>query len=266
MPISFKEKTVWITGASSGIGEALAYEFAKEGAILILSARRKEELEKVAQNCIVLGGTSHVFPLDLSLQSQLEDVSDNVISKFGHIDILVNNGGISQRSLVIETPVEVDRRIMEVDFFSGVILTKKVLPAMVAHGYGHFIVISSITGKFGFSLRSAYAAAKHALHGFYESLWAELHDKGINVTIVCPGRIHTNISLSALTKSGEAHGIMDHAQAGGISAEQCAQKIMKAVKKQKIEVYIAGKEMLMIYFKRYVPWLFFKLVSRVKPT
>lgn len=137
---------------------------------------------------------------------------------------------------------------------------------MVAHGYGHFIVISSITGKFGFSLRSAYAAAKHALHGFYESLWAELHDKGINVTIVCPGRIHTNISLSALTKSGEAHGIMDHAQAGGISAEQCAQKIMKAVKKQKIEVYIAGKEMLMIYFKRYVPWLFFKLVSRVKPT
>jgi dehydrogenase/reductase SDR family member 7B len=266
MAISFKEKIVWITGASSGIGEALAYEFAKEGSILILSSRRKEELEKVAQSCNSLGGKSFVFPLDLSDQSVVEEVADKVLSAFGHIDILVNNGGISQRSLVIETPVEVDRRIMEIDYFSGVILTKKVLPAMVERGYGHFIVISSITGKFGFTLRSAYAAAKHALHGFYESVWAELHSKGIHVTMVCPGRIHTNISMSALTKSGQPHGIMDHAQAGGISAEQCAQKIMKGVKKQKIEVYIAGKEMLMIYFKRYIPWLFFKLVSRVKPT
>jgi dehydrogenase/reductase SDR family member 7B len=264
--LSFKEKTVWITGASSGIGEALAYQFAKEGATLILSARRKDELEKVSQTCEHLGGKSYVYPLDLSVQTQLEEVADQVLLVFGHVDVLVNNGGISQRSLVIDTPVEVDRRIMEVDFFSGVVLTKKVLPGMVKQGYGHFIVISSITGKFGFSLRSGYAAAKHALHGFYESLRAELHNQGIHVTLACPGRIHTNISLSAITKSGQPHGIMDHAQAGGISAEQCAKKIMKAVKKQKIEVYIAGKEMLMIYFKRYIPWLFFKLVSKVKPT
>lgn len=261
-----KGKKVWITGASSGIGEALAYEFAKEGAILILSARRKNELERVAQQCHNLGAESHIFLLDLSVQSQIELIADEVLSQFGHIDILVNNGGISQRSLVVETPVDVDRRIMEVDFFSGVILSKKVLPGMVERGFGHFIVISSITGKFGFSLRSAYAAAKHALHGFYESLWAELHSKGINVTIACPGRIHTNISLSALTRTGEPHGVMDHSLAGGISAEQCAKKIMRAVKKQKIEVYIAGKEMLMIWFKRYIPWLFFKLVSKVKPT
>ncbi len=266
MLISFKNKIVWITGASSGIGEALAYEFAKEGAIIILSARRKDELEKVSQTCNELGGESYVFLLDLAIASQVEQVADDVIAKFKHVDILVNNGGISQRSLVIETPMEVDRRIMEIDFFSGVILAKKVLPTMVANNYGHFIVISSITGKFGFPLRSAYAAAKHALHGFYESLRAELHNNGINVTIACPGRIRTSISFSALTKSGKPHGIMDHAQAGGISAEQCAKKIMKAVKEQKIEVYIAGKEMLMVYFKRYIPWLFFKLVSKVKPT
>lgn len=266
MAQTYQDKIVWITGASSGIGEALAYEFAKEKSIIILSSRRTAELEKVATQCETLGGKCHVFPLDLSNPDNLEAAADAVLLKFGHVDILVNNGGISQRSLAIETPVDVDRKIMEIDYFSGVILTKKVLPKMVEQGYGHFIVISSITGKFGFSLRSAYAAAKHALHGFYESIWAELHSQGIHITMVCPGRIHTNISLSALTKSGEPHGIMDHAQAGGITAEECAKKIIKGVKKQKLEIYIAGKEMLMIYFKRYIPWLFFKLVSKVKPT
>lgn len=199
MRTDFKGKTIWITGASAGIGEAIAIEFAVYGAKLILSSRRKEELERVAEICRKSGSECFVYPFDLSISSEIQEVADKILNKFGKVDILVNNGGISQRSLIIETPMEVIRRIMEVDFFGGVILTKKVLPAMITNQYGHIIVISSVSGIFGFPLRSAYSAAKHAIHGFYETLWAELHENGINVTIVCPGRISTNISLSALT-------------------------------------------------------------------
>ena len=262
--MSFEGKIIWITGASSGIGEALAYEWSKLGARLILSARRETELERVKASC-AFSDRCTVVPLDLSRQEDIEATADRMLQQFGTIDILVNNGGISQRSLVIETDVTVDRRIMEVDYFSGVVLAKKLLPAMIAKGSGHIVAISSIVGKFGFPLRSAYSAAKHAMHGFYESLWAELHTQGIRVTVVCPGRILTNVSVNALTKDGTPHGEMDHGQANGISAETCAQKIIKAVRRDKREVYIGKKDLLMIYFKRYIPWIYYRLVSKVKP-
>lgn len=266
MKYSFQNKIIWITGASSGIGEALAYEFARFDTTLILSSRRKAELDRVAEKCSTLGAICHVYPLDLSNQEQLEQVADALLTKFGSIDVLVNNGGISQRSLLIETPVNVDRKIMEIDFFSGVTLTKKLLPTMVKNKSGHIIAISSITGLFGFPHRSAYAAAKHAMHGFYETLWAELHMQGINVTIACPGRVHTNVSLNAITKEGKAYGIMDHGQSGGITSEKCAKAIVTAALKRKVEVHIGGKELLMVFFKKHVPWLFYKLVSKVQPT
>ena len=262
--MSFEGKVIWITGASSGIGEALAYEWSKLGARLILSARRENELERVKGAC-KYSDRCVVVPLDLSRQEDIEAVADRMLQQFGTIDFLVNNGGISQRSLVIETEIAVDRRIMEVDYFSGVVLTKKLLPAMVAKGSGHIIAISSIVGMFGFPLRSAYSAAKHAMHGFYESVWAELNSQGIRVTVVCPGRILTNVSLHALTKDGAPHGEMDHGQANGIEAATCALKIIKAVRKNKKEVYIGKKDLLMIYFKRYIPWLYYRLVSKVQP-
>ena len=262
--MSFSGKTIWITGASSGIGEALAYEWSKLGAALILSARRESELMRVKAGC-ARSDLCTVVPLDLSDQKAIESAADRVLQQFGQIDILLNNGGISQRSLVIETDTEVDRRIMEVDYFSGVTLTKKLLPAMVANGGGHIVAISSIVGLFGFPLRSAYSAAKHAMHGFYETLWAEMNKQDIRVTVVCPGRILTNVSLHALTKDGTPHGEMDHGQAGGISAEACARKIIKAVRKNRKEVYIGKKDLLLIYFKRYIPWLYYRLVSKVKP-
>jgi short-subunit dehydrogenase len=262
----FYGKTIWVTGASSGIGEALAYECAKHKTKLILSSRRKEELERVAEKCRLLGSEANIRLLDLSNPPQIEEVASKILQDYGFVDILINNGGISQRSLAIETPMDVDRKIMEIDYFSGVLLTKKVLPSMDQRKSGHIVVISSITGNFGFPLRSAYAAAKHAIHGFYESVWAEQHKNGINVTIACPGRIRTNISYHALTKTGDPHGVMDHGLDEGLSAEQCAKKIMKAIQKKKITTYIAGKEMLMIYFKRFIPWLFYKLVTRVQPT
>jgi dehydrogenase/reductase SDR family member 7B len=263
---TFDGKTIWITGASSGIGEALALELATYKAHLVLSARRKNELERVAETCRKSGCRCSIFPIDLSVPNMVEAVADQVIAETGRIDILINNGGISQRSYVADTPVEVDRKIMEIDYFSGVILTKKVLPAMLKNGYGHIIAISSITGIFGFPLRSGYAAAKHAMHGFYETLWAELHEKGIHVTIVRPGRIRTNVSVEAITASGKAHGIMDHGQDTGITAEACAHKIVKAIHRKKILLNIVGREWLMIFFKKCMPFVFYRLVSKVQPT
>ena len=258
------EKIIWITGASSGIGEASAYQWSQEGHFLILSALVEDEIRKVQENC-ANPQKCKVLTLDLSVQKEVEKAADTVLQEFGYVDVMVNNGGISQRSLVVETLVEVDRKIMEIDYFSGVILTKKLLPAMLARQSGHIVVTSSIVGLFGFPLRSAYSAAKHALHGFYETLWAETHAQGIDVTIVCPGRILTNVSLHALTKDGTPHGEMDNAQKNGITAEDCAKKIIKAVKKKKKEIYICQKDLLMIYFKRYIPFLYYKLVSKIKP-
>jgi short-subunit dehydrogenase len=261
----FSGKIVWITGASSGIGEALAYEWSRLGARLILSARRKSELERVKAAC-ANSDLCTIMPMDLSKSSEISLTADLVLRQFGSVDILVNNGGISQRSSVIETDMEVDRRIMEVDYFSGVMLTKRLLPAMVAKGSGHIVAVSSIVGMFGFPMRSAYSAAKHAIHGFYETVWAELHEKGIRVTVVCPGRILTNVSLHALTGNGLPHGKMDHGQENGISAETCARKIIKAVRRNRKETYIGKKDLLMIYFKRYIPCLYYRLVSKVRPT
>lgn len=265
MKYSFSNKTIWITGATSGIGRALAFEFAKLNTILILSGRRIEELEKTAQQCRHFGSKACIYPFDLSIPHEVECAAKNVLSDFPKIDVLINNGGISQRSLLIDTPVEVDRKVMEVDFFSGVILTKALLPGMLQQNCGHIIVISSVTGVFGFPLRSAYSAAKHALHGFYETLWAELHDKGIDVTIACMGRINTNISLNAITGTGAQFGIMDHDTEKGISAEVCAKRIIIAARRKKKTVVIARRELLMVYFKRFFPWIYYKLVSKVKP-
>jgi len=256
------EKTILITGASSGIGEALAYQWSKEGHFLILLALYEYELRQVQNKC-TYPDKCKIMPLDLSKPEEVEQAADSILKEFGYVDILVNNGGISQRSLVAETSLEIDRKIMEIDYFSGVILTKKLLPSMLANKNGHIVVTSSIVGLFGFPLRSAYSAAKHALHGFYESLWAETHSKGIDVTIVCPGRVQTKVSFHALTKDGTPHGKMDDAQANGFTPEQCAKRIIRAVKKKKKEVYIVEKELLMIYFKRYIPFLYYKLVSKI---
>ena len=262
----FHGKLVWITGASSGIGEALAYAFARCGSNLILSARRKHELERVADQCIQLGATCFIQLLDLSQSDQLESTADFLLDRFGTIDVLVNNGGISQRSLVRETTLEIDRKIMEVDYFSGVILTKKLLPSMLKNGYGHIIAVSSVTGVFGFPYRSAYSAAKHAMLGFYETLWAELHENGIHVTVACPGRVHTHVSENALTGNGQVYGIMDHGQKGGITSDKCASAIIRSANRDKVIVYIGNKELWMVFFKRYIPWIFYRLVSKVQPT
>ena len=261
---SYHNKVVWITGASSGIGEAMAREFANQGAILVLAARNMEKLNQL-RDTLPNAEIHTVVPLDLSDLSKVDAVVSSVINQVGRVDVLVNNGGISQRSLVGETPLEVDRKIMEVNFFGAVGLTKALLPAL-RETHGQIIVISSISGKFGFFLRSAYAASKHALHGFFESLALEEEAHGIDVTIVCPGKINTPISISALNAQGERHNKMDHNLETGMSAEECARQIVRAARKNKPEVLIGNKEILAVYLKRFVPSIFRKIIRKQKAT
>ncbi|GBC92361.1 Putative oxidoreductase SadH [bacterium HR15] len=258
----FREKVVWITGASSGIGEALAYAFSREGAHLVLSARRTERLEQVRANCTGPGKVL-LLPFDITQTDCHSTMVAAVIEHFGQVDILVNNAGISQRSLAQETLLEVDRRLMEVNYFGVISLTKAVLPFMLQRGRGHLVVISSLLGKFGIPLRSAYCASKHALHGFFDALRAELHDQGIRVTLICPGWVRTEVSMHALRGDGSEHGIVDPSIAKGMDPNVCARRILNAIHKRKAEAYIAGPEKLGIYLKRLAPGLLHWIVRRL---
>jgi short-subunit dehydrogenase len=261
-----RKKTIWITGASSGIGEALAYEYAKRGTYLILSARSEAKLREVASRCEAFGSQVRVIKLDLENSEELSVIASETVKEFPIIDILVNNGGISQRSLAEETPIAVDRKIMETNFFGAVLLTKHVLPALISGNGGKIVVISSVVGKFGFPLRTAYSASKHALQGYFESLRAELFDKNIRITIVSPGRVYTRISLNAIDKTGGKYGVMDEGQSGGMPADVCARKIIRAVDKGRKELLVGGKEVIMVYIRKFLPPLFHKLARKVKPT
>ncbi len=260
--MKFKNRTVWIIGASAGIGEHIAYGCARRGAQIILSARRKESLERVADKCRELGAEAHVYVLDVTSEEEIKLICDEVKEDFGGVDILINNAGVSQRSFVIDSAIDIDRRIMEINYFGIVNITKRMLPLMLARGYGHIAVTSSAVGKFGFPLRSAYAASKHALHGFFESLYLENKKNGIRVTMVCPGRVKTDISINALSGDGSAYGVMDPGQAKGMPAEECAERYIRGIERDTREVYM-GREAILIYLRRFIPPLFYRIVEKI---
>lgn len=264
--MEFKNKIIWITGASSGIGEACAYLFAEQNANLILTALEGDGLERVKKACLEKGGKCEILPYDLSNIDGIENLVEKALSFFGVIDILYNNAGISQRGLAGDTLFAVDKKIMDVNFFAPVLITKLLLPKMIENGGATIAVTTSISGRFGFPLRSAYSSSKHALYGFFETLHAEYYDKNIRVVLVCPGRVKTNISFYALEQDGKQHAKLDAGQAGGITTEKAAKKIVKAIKKQKQEVLVGGKELLMVHIKRFFPNLSRKLVRKIKPT
>ncbi|MDJ1479051.1 SDR family oxidoreductase [Cytophagaceae bacterium YF14B1] len=257
---TFTNKVVWITGASSGIGEALVYALAQEGARLILSARRKTELDRVAQQTQLPAADILILPLDVEQSDTFDKATQTVIQTFGRIDVLILNAGISQRSFIKDTPLAVDRRIMEINYFGIVGLAKTVLPTFVKQQSGQFIVTSSVVGYIGTPMRSSYAASKHALHGFFDSLRAEHWKDKIKVTIVCPGYIKTAISLHAIDEKGEQYNKMDTNQEKGMQPAVCARHTLKAVKKNKEEVYIGGKEIFGIYMKRFFPLLLSRVI------
>ena len=261
----FKNKVVWITGASSGIGEELAIQLSQLGAKIVLSARNQEALNKVLQK-LNTSENHLVLPLDLEKQDEFPMLCSSILDRYGRIDMLFNNGGLSQRSEVHETSMEVDRRIMEINYFGNIALTKTVLPFFRKQKSGHIIVTSSVAGKFGFFLRSAYSASKHALQGYYESLLLEEEKNNIAVTILFPGKINTPISISALHGNGEKHNEMDHNQATGMSVSICVKKILEAVAKKKKEVLIGNREIYAVYIKRFLPALFWRIIKKEKAT
>ena len=254
------EKTALITGASSGIGAALAREFARRGAGLILLARNRQRLEAVRDECARLGaGPVRLVEADTTDYAAIDAFASTVE---GHLDFLILNAGISQRSLAVETDEAVDRKVMEVDFFAPVHLTKVLYAAGKWDKTTHIAATSSISGLFGFPQRSAYCAAKHAVKGFFEALRLET---GAPVTVIFPGRINTPISLSALEGDGSAHAKMDPGQAGqagGMDADTCAQKCVRGILRGKPLVRVGGKEMISCFLYKWFPGLFFRLIGK----
>lgn len=260
--MDFKDRRVWITGASSGIGEALALAFHEAGAKLILSARREDELKRIQAAC---GGAANtlVLPMDVTDAAALPQKTAAALDFAGGIDILVLNAGITQRSRTRETDESVYRRLMEVNFFAPEALARAVLPSMLAQKSGHMVVISSVAGKFGVPMRSGYSATKFALHGFFEALRAEEERNGIHVTMVCPGYIRTDISLSALRGDGRRHAKMDSEIAHGMPVDECARQILRGVARKKKEIVVAARrEKALVYLKRFFPDLLARMVGR----
>jgi dehydrogenase/reductase SDR family protein 7 len=259
---SINNKVVWVTGASSGIGEAMAYELSQRNCKLILSARNIENLERVKAKCA--DTEVFVLPFDLADFDKAESLAATAISFFGKIDILINNGGVSQRSLIAATDFEVDKKLIEVDYLGTVALSKALLPHFIKNQKGHFITITSLMGKFGSPYRSGYCGAKHALHGFFDVLRMEHQKDNINVTLICPGFIKTNVAINALTADGSKQNKDDIATLNGMDVGMFAKKLVKAVEAKKFEAYIGGKEVLGVYMKRFFPKLLHRFVLKSK--
>lgn len=261
----FDHKVVWITGASSGIGEALVIALAANSkAKIILSSRNVNQLTLVSQKAMLDADRFMILPIDLENYQKMSTWVAEAVEHFGKIDILINNAGVSQRSLAMDTDIEVDKRLMDIDFIGTVALTKAVLPYMIQRESGQIVVISSLMGIFATPMRSSYAAAKHALHGFFDALRAELHSKKVMITIICPGFIQTPISINALTGNGSAQGTMDDATQNAMPVDVFARKMLSAVAKQKNEVVIGGKEIFGAYLKRFLPNVLAKIVRKLK--
>ncbi|MBL1272215.1 MAG: dehydrogenase/reductase SDR family protein 7 [Marinobacter maritimus] len=259
------DRTIWITGASSGIGEALAVRFAQEGARLVLSARRESELERVAERCRDKGlGADQILVLSLDVTDwdALPGAVQAVLNRFGHIDLLINNAGVSQRSLCVDTDMEVYRQLMEVDVMGQIALTKAVLPQMLERGAGHIAVTASVAGKVGAPLRTGYCAAKHAVMGFFDALRAEVENQGVHVSTIVPGFIRTDIARNALSGDGQAFGQEDEDIAGGMDVNECAEVVVKGLNAKKREIPVGkGKEMAALWVKRVAPEALFRLAK-----
>ncbi len=264
--MSFRGSRVWITGASSGIGAALARELSAQGAHLLLSARRESELRSVQADCIGAAQSVHILPLDLTDAPLLQRVSADALSRFGPIDLLIHCAGVSQRSLAQDTIAEVDRMIMEINYFGAVELTRAVLPSMLARNSGHIVVITSVAGKVGSPLRSSYSASKHALHGYFDCLRAEVHHAGVRVTTACPGYIDTEITRNSFIGNGERYGKVDAVLAKGMPVRECARRILAGVARNDPEFVVSrAKERIAVYLRRFVPRLFFRIVRDHRP-
>lgn len=259
--MSTNKKVIWITGASSGIGAALTKVYCKSGAQIIISARSEEKLSEIKESCSNSENIT-ILPLDLSKPDTFGELVQKAWELNNGIDLIINNAGISQRSLAIDTDIEVDRKLMEVNYIGTVALCKALLPYFIERKKGHIAVVTSLVGKFGSPYRSGYAASKHALHGYFDSLRAEVYNQNIFISLICPGFIATDVSVNALTGDGAKLGTMDDATANGMTPEDCAQRIKNGLDKKKEEFLVGGKETYAVYLKRFFPKLFSKFLNK----
>jgi short-subunit dehydrogenase len=260
--MSLHNKVIWITGASSGIGEALAHALVAKNSRLIISARNEAALQAIKTN--YPSALIEVLPFDLLDFDTTPAMVAKAISFFGKIDVLVNNGGISQRSLIAETDFAVDKKIMDVDYFGTIALTKALLPHFIQNQSGHYVTVTSLMGKFGSPYRSGYCAAKHALHGYFDVMRMEHEKDGVAVTLVCPGFVQTNVAINALTADGSPQVKNSETTANGMLLADFIPKMVRAMEQKKFEVYIGKKEVLGIYLKRFLPKYLHKVVLKSK--
>lgn len=261
----FENKLICITGASSGIGEGLAYAFAEEGARLLLCARNSEKLQRVKAACKDPSQVE-LLTIDLSEYQKIDERFSTIQQQIGPIDVLINNAGISQRTTVAESTIAVDEKIMNLNYFGVVALTRLILPSMIQRKSGHLVVISSLAGYISTSHRSAYAASKHAVRAWFDSVRSEVFKDNIHVTVVCPGYIKTDISKNAMNGSAEGYGKMDTNQANGMSVEECSAKIVDAVYTKTSEILIGGSEKKFVLMKRLFPRIVEKKLRTVIPS
>ena len=233
--MSFEGKTAWITGASSGIGAALAREWASWGANIILSGRDEARLADVAGT---LPNESLVLPFDVRDDMAMQAATEQAIAWKG-VDIFVANAGVSQRSAAVDTDMSVYREIIDIDLTAQIAATQALLPHVTARGSGHLLFISSIAGKVGVPMRTAYCAAKFGLVGYADALRAELSQSGISVHVVCPGSVATDVSRNALTADGSKRGRSDKVIDNGIALDEAAKRIVDAVEANQREIIVA---------------------------
>jgi len=240
---SFEGKSILLTGASGGLGEALALQLAhcRVGS-LVLSGRNEDTLKSVAKSCQEISESTkvHVLPCDLADRESVQNLGSAALSLCDTIDVLINNGGVSSRSNFVDTELEVDERVMQINFFAGAALAKAVVPNMVTNKNGKIIWVSSVQGLLGIPSRTSYAASKFAVQGYCEGLRAELASSGVIVHVVSPGYIRTNLSMSALTGDGSSHGKMDDATAKGADPKDVAVNILDSVSKGKVDFVVAA--------------------------
>lgn len=241
-------ETIWITGASSGIGKALALAWAKQGARLVLSGRDRQRLAEVASE---VGGDPLVLPFEVTDANAMHSAVNEALDWAQNIDVLVNNAGISQRSQALDTAMQVYRDIIDIDLLAPIALTQALLPHLAQRGSGKLVFISSIAGKVGVPLRTAYCAAKHGLVGYADALRAELSVKGVDVHVVTPGSVATNVSRNALDADGSPRGVSDRAIDNGIPAEEAAATILREIAAGNREIIVAqGFELQMAEMRR----------------
>ncbi len=262
---NFDQAVIWITGASSGIGAALARETSRRGARLVLSARRQSQLEAVKQQCVEAGSDANdvlVLPLDVEDEAAMPAAVSAVQAHFGRIDLLINNAGLSQRSTCLNTDMAVYRKLVDVDLLGQIALTKQVLPVMVEQGSGTIAVTASVAGKVGVPLRTGYCAVKHAVMGFFDALRVEVAAQGINVTTIVPGSIRTDVARNALNGDGSLHGQTDEAIETGMDVDDCARFIADSMSEGSEEIAVGtGQEMQVLDMKRQDPIGTFRLLE-----